>query len=127
MNAFTTKEYTCYYARVLDADLPLAVDVLCDMVASSLIAAGDVESERGVILEEIAMHDDDPADAVHDVFAQAAVGRHPARPADPRHGRVDQRTDPPAGRRLLPPALPPARDLWSRCGQRRPPGASYAS
>ena len=77
MNAFTTKEYTCYYARVLDADLPLAVDVVCDMVASSLIAAGDVESERGVILEEIAMHDDDPSDAVHDVFAQQMWGDTP--------------------------------------------------
>ncbi len=77
MNAFTTKEYTCYYARVLDADLPLAVDVVCDMVASSLIAAGDVESERGVILEEIAMHDDDPSDAVHDVFAQQMWGDSP--------------------------------------------------
>jgi predicted Zn-dependent peptidase len=69
INAFTSKEYTCYYARVLDEDLPLAVDVVCDMVSSSLIATPDVESERGVILEEIAMHDDDPGDAVHDAFA----------------------------------------------------------
>ena len=60
-NAFTGKEYTCYYARVLDEDLPLAVDVLGDMVTSSLIDAEDVEAERDVILEEIAMHDDDPA------------------------------------------------------------------
>jgi predicted Zn-dependent peptidase len=71
LNAFTTKEYTCYYARVLDTDLPLAVDVICDMVTSSLIATADVESERGVILEEIAMHDDDPSDAVHDALAEA--------------------------------------------------------
>ena len=69
INAFTAKEYTCYYARVLDADLPLAVDVICDMVTSSVLAAREVENERGVILEEIAMHDDDPGDAVHDVFA----------------------------------------------------------
>jgi predicted Zn-dependent peptidase len=69
INAFTAKEYTCYYARVLDADLPLAVDVICDMVTSSRLAAHEVENERGVILEEIAMHDDDPGDAVHDVFA----------------------------------------------------------
>src|SRR5512142_3430322 len=46
LNAFTGKEYTCYYARVLDADLPLAIDVVCDMVTSSLIAAADVEAER---------------------------------------------------------------------------------
>jgi predicted Zn-dependent peptidase len=76
-NAFTAKEYTCYYARVLDADLPLAVDVLCDAVANSLLAAADVETERGVILEEIAMQDDEPGDEVHDVFAEAVLGPHP--------------------------------------------------
>src|SRR4051795_10775076 len=65
LNAFTAKEYPCYYARVLDADLPLAVDVICDMVSSSVLSAHDVDSERGVILEEIATHDDDPGDAVH--------------------------------------------------------------
>ena len=77
LNAFTAKEYTCFYARVLDADLPLAVDVICDMVTSSLIAGRDVESERGVILEEIAMHDDDPGDAVHDAFAETVWPRTP--------------------------------------------------
>jgi predicted Zn-dependent peptidase len=76
-NAFTTKEYTCYYARVLDADLPLAVDVLCDAVADSLLAPSDVETERAVILEEIAMHDDEPGDEVHDVFTEAVFGDHP--------------------------------------------------
>src|SRR5450759_2889545 len=69
MNAFTAKEYTCYYARVLDTDLPLAVDVVCDMVTSSVVAGRDVDAERGVVLEEIAMHDDDPTDVVHDAFA----------------------------------------------------------
>src|SRR5690606_32284689 len=58
-NAFTTKEYTCYYARVLDAHLPLAIDVVCDLVTDSVLAASDVETERGVILEEIAMHEDE--------------------------------------------------------------------
>jgi predicted Zn-dependent peptidase len=76
-NAFTTKEYTCYYARVLDADLPLAVDVLCDAVADSLLDPADVETERAVILEEIAMHDDEPGDEVHDVFTEAIFGDHP--------------------------------------------------
>ncbi len=76
-NAFTTKEYTCYYARVLDADLPLAVDVLCDAVADSVLDPADVETERGVILEEIAMHDDEPGDEVHDVFTEAVYGAHP--------------------------------------------------
>jgi predicted Zn-dependent peptidase len=76
-NAFTTKEYTCYYARVLDEDLPLAVDVMCDLVADSVLAAADVETERGVILEEIAMHEDEPGDEVHDIFARAVYGDHP--------------------------------------------------
>ncbi|MEV0718312.1 pitrilysin family protein [Asanoa sp. NPDC050611] len=76
-NAFTTKEYTCYYARVLDADLPLAVDVMCDLIADSVLNPADVETERGVILEEIAMHEDEPGDEVHDVFASAVYGKHP--------------------------------------------------
>jgi predicted Zn-dependent peptidase len=76
-NAFTTREYTCYYARVLDEDLPLAVDVVCDLVAGSVLDEADVETERGVILEEIAMHDDEPGDAVHDRFYQAIFGDHP--------------------------------------------------
>ncbi|HVS67770.1 MAG TPA: pitrilysin family protein [Mycobacteriales bacterium] len=69
LNAFTAKEYTCFYARVLDVDLPIAVDVICDMVTSSVLSSHEVENERGVILEEIAMHDDDPGDSVHDEFA----------------------------------------------------------
>ncbi len=68
LNAFTTKEYTCFYARVLDRDVPLAVDVLMDMMTSSVVSKADVESERAVVLEEIAMHDDDPADAAHELF-----------------------------------------------------------
>jgi predicted Zn-dependent peptidase len=70
LNAFTAKEYTCYYARVLDTDLPIAVDVVCDMVTSSVLTSHEVDNERGVILEEIAMHDDDPGDSVHDTFAE---------------------------------------------------------
>ena len=77
LNAFTAKEYTCYYARVLDADLALAVDVVADLVTDALVAPADVESERGVILEEISMHDDDPGDVVHDAFAEALFGDHP--------------------------------------------------
>jgi predicted Zn-dependent peptidase len=73
-NAFTAKEYTCFHARVLDHDLPLAVDVLGDMVTSSVISDDDVEAERDVILDEIAMHDDDPDDVVHNLFASQAWG-----------------------------------------------------
>jgi predicted Zn-dependent peptidase len=76
-NAFTTKEYTCYYARVLDSDLPLAIDVMCDLVVDSVLAPSDVETERGVILEEIAMHDDEPGEEVHDLFAESLYGEHP--------------------------------------------------
>ncbi|MEW2352689.1 pitrilysin family protein [Spirillospora sp. NPDC029432] len=77
LNAFTAKEYTCYYARVLDADLPLAVDVVSDMVASSVNRPDDVEAERGVILEEIHMRDDDPGDLIHDEFSTALYGDVP--------------------------------------------------
>jgi predicted Zn-dependent peptidase len=77
VNAFTAKEYTCFHARVLDKDLPLAVDVLGDMVTSSVIRSADVEAERDVILDEIAMHDDDPDDVVHNLFAEQAWGSGP--------------------------------------------------
>jgi len=73
-NAFTTKEYTCYYARVLDEDASMAVDVMCDLVVDSILADADVETERGVILEEIAMHDDEPSDEVHDLIAEVIYG-----------------------------------------------------
>src|SRR5690606_2727827 len=77
MNAFTAKEYTCYYARVLDTDLPLAIDVVCDMLTGSLIREEDVDVERGAILEEIAMTEDDPGDCVHDLFAHTMFGDNP--------------------------------------------------
>ncbi|MBI0299819.1 insulinase family protein [Streptomyces sp. PRKS01-29] len=77
MNAFTAKEYTCYYARVLDTDLPLAIDVVCDMLTGSVINAADVDAERGVVLEEIAMTEDDPGDCVHDLFAHTMLGDTP--------------------------------------------------
>ncbi|TYL44943.1 insulinase family protein [Nocardioides sp. BGMRC 2183] len=73
-NAFTAKEYTCFHARVLGEDLPLAVDVLGDMITDSLIATADVEAERDVILDEIAMHEDDPDDVVQNLFAALAWG-----------------------------------------------------
>jgi predicted Zn-dependent peptidase len=76
-NAVTGKEHTCYYARVLDENLDLAVDVLTDMVTSATLAEEDVESERGVILEELAMNDDDPSDVVHERFARLVLGDHP--------------------------------------------------
>jgi predicted Zn-dependent peptidase len=77
INAFTSKEFTCYYARVLDQDLPLAIDVISDMVTSSRIRSADVDAERDVVLEEIAMRDDDPSDAVHDLVAARLWGDAP--------------------------------------------------
>jgi predicted Zn-dependent peptidase len=76
-NAFTAKEYTCFHARVLDEDLPLAVDVLGDMITSSVITEDDVDAEREVILDEIAMHDDDPDDVAHNLFSAQAWGDSP--------------------------------------------------
>src|ERR687889_252070 len=74
MNAFTAKEHTCYYANVLASDLPLAVTLLGDLVTDALNTAEDLESERTVVLEEIAMRDDEPSDLVHDLFAETLFG-----------------------------------------------------
>jgi predicted Zn-dependent peptidase len=76
-NAMTAKEYTCYYAKVQDRDLPMAVDVLSDMLTSSIIDATEFENERGVILEELAMADDDPSDVTSERFFEAVLGEHP--------------------------------------------------
>jgi predicted Zn-dependent peptidase len=77
MNAFTAKEHTCFYANVLASDLPLAVTLLSDLVTEACNTAADMESERTVVLEEIAMRDDEPADAVHDLFAETLFGDTP--------------------------------------------------
>ena len=76
-NALTAKEYTCYYAKVRDQDLPMANDVLADMFVSSLIDPAEFENERGVILEELAMADDDPGDVTSERFFEAVFGQHP--------------------------------------------------
>lgn len=81
LNAFTSREFTCYYARVLDRDLPLAVDVVLDVVGAPLMRDTDVEGERGVVLEEIAMHEDDPGDVAHEhLFAAVLSSESLARP-----------------------------------------------
>lgn len=77
LNAFTTREHTCYYAHVLDTDLELAVDLVSDVVLRGRCATEDVEVERDVVLEEIAMRDDDPEDSLGDVFLSAMFGDHP--------------------------------------------------
>jgi len=77
LNAFTTKEYTCFHARVLDQHLPLAADVLSDMLLNSLFRTEDIDREKGVVLEEIGMYEDAPDELVHDLFAQAIWSDHP--------------------------------------------------
>lgn len=77
LNAFTTKEYTCYYARVLDEHVDDAVEVLSDMVRNSLLADDAIVSEREVVIEEIARHEDTPDDMVHELFAATLMPDHP--------------------------------------------------
>ena len=70
LNAFTDKETTCYYAKVMDQHLPLAVDVLTDMFLNSRFDASDLAKEQKVVLEEIKMYDDSPDELIHDLFIQ---------------------------------------------------------
>ena len=77
LNAFTAKEYTCFYSRVLDRDLPMAVEHLTDMLQRSVIREGDFESEKQVILEEINVHEDTPDDLIHDLFTETLWPNHP--------------------------------------------------
>lgn len=77
MNAFTSKEYTCFYARVVDEHLPIAIDVLADMFFSSLFKADDIDREKKVIQEEIRMYEDAPDELIHDLFAQTVWSGHP--------------------------------------------------
>ena len=77
VNAFTAKEYTCFYARVRDRDLPMTVEHLSDMLRHSVLRQADFESERRVILEEINVHEDTPDDLVHDLFVEALWPEHP--------------------------------------------------
>jgi len=77
LNAFTSKEFTCYYARVLDRDLDMAVDHLADMLQHSVIRQPDLDAERQVILEEINMHEEAPDDVVHDLFTETLWPNHP--------------------------------------------------
>ncbi|HET9078826.1 MAG TPA: pitrilysin family protein [Acidimicrobiales bacterium] len=77
MNAFTTKEYTTFYVRLLSADADMGVDLLSDIIWTPAFRPEEFESERQVILEEILMHADEPADLVHDVLAEALFPGHP--------------------------------------------------
>jgi predicted Zn-dependent peptidase len=77
MNAFTTKEYTTFYVRLLAEDVDMGIDLMSDIIWSPAFRPSDFESERQVILEEILMHADEPADLVHEVLASALFPGHP--------------------------------------------------
>jgi len=77
MNAFTGKEYTAFYVRVLREELDLALDILSDIMWAPSFESNEMESERQVIIEEILMHNDEPSDIVHDLFTEALYPGHP--------------------------------------------------
>ncbi|AFM42416.1 putative Zn-dependent peptidase [Desulfosporosinus acidiphilus SJ4] len=77
LNAFTTKEYTCYYAKILDEDLDLAIDVLSDMFFSSLFDEKEIEKEKNVVIEEIKMYEDSPDELIHDIFSEQVWNDNP--------------------------------------------------
>ncbi|MFT9498290.1 M16 family metallopeptidase [Anaerosolibacter sp.] len=76
LNAFTSKECTCYYAKVLDSHLPIAVDVLSDMLFNSTFIDIEIEKEKSVVLEEINMYEDSPDDLVHDLLSKITFSNH---------------------------------------------------
>ncbi len=77
LNAYTAKEYTCFFAKVMDEHLPLAVDVLSDMLTRPLFAEADLEREKQIILEEISLYEDAPDELIHDKLADAIWPHHP--------------------------------------------------
>ena len=78
MNAFTGKDCTCFYAKVIDEDLPLAVDILSDMTLHASLDETEFKKERGVILEEISMEEDSPEDVVHELLSRIQFGNQAA-------------------------------------------------
>jgi len=77
LNAFTTKEFTCYYAKVLDEDIALAIDALSDMFFNSRFDSKEIEKEKNVVIEEIKMYQDTPDELIHDLFSQYVWNEHP--------------------------------------------------
>ncbi|WP_334107599.1 M16 family metallopeptidase, partial [Anoxybacillus sp.] len=77
VNAFTSKEYTCYYAKVLDTHASFALDILADMFFHSTFVDDELQKEKNVVFEEIKMYEDTPDDLVHDLLSKASYGNHP--------------------------------------------------
>ena len=88
LNAFTGRDCTCFYAKVIDENLELAVDILADLVINATMDEVELEKERGVILEEIAMDEDSPEDLVHDLLQIAQFGEQS--PGQPILGPAEQ-------------------------------------
>jgi predicted Zn-dependent peptidase len=79
-NAFTSKEYTAYWAKLRDADLPLATEILAEMLIRPAFRQEEIDSERHVVMEEINMNDDDPTDVAHEMFVRSLWSGHPLAP-----------------------------------------------
>jgi hypothetical protein len=79
-NAFTSKEYTCYWARMRDADAGIGIGILAEMLRSPAFRQEEIDSERHVVLEEINMNEDDPTDVAHEEFVRALWAGHPLSP-----------------------------------------------
>ena len=132
LNAFTSKEHTCYYAKVLDENLPLAIDLLTDIFLHSSFDAEEIERERSVILQEISQAEDTPDDYVHDLFSLDFFKDHPiGRPICGREETVNG-FQPRRYSRFFQIALPAAprhrcrgRQLSPRCAGRRDGRASW--
>lgn len=77
LNAFTGKELTCYYAHILDEDLPIAVDVLADILVNSVYDESEMAKEKQVILEELSTLEETPEDIIHDYFIEGLFPGHP--------------------------------------------------
>ena len=88
LNAFTSKECTCFYAKTVDEHLPLAMDIVCDLATHPAFDAAELEKEKGVVLEEISMAEDTPEDLVHELLMLAHYGDQPI--ARPILGKAEQ-------------------------------------
>lgn len=77
INAYTSKEHTCYYAHLLDEDLDIAIEILADMMLNSKLSTGDIQIEKDIVLEEITELEDDPGELVHEFFLQSLFQPHP--------------------------------------------------
>lgn len=77
LNAYTTKEYTCFYAKVIDEHLPIAISVIADMLSKPLFSDADIEREKQIVLEEISLYEDTPDEIIHDLMASTIWPDHP--------------------------------------------------